>query len=62
MNEVRICPKCRSLKIRRESKELLFDIAGVQPVFVCQNCGFSSSIFPVTNLEEKKKLFKSRAA
>jgi len=62
MNEARICPKCGSLDIRRETKELLFDIAGVQPVFVCQNCGFSSSIFPVKNLEEKKKLFKSKAA
>ena len=59
MNEARVCPKCRSLNIRREAKELLFDLAGVQPLFVCQKCGFSSSIFPVTNLKEKKNFKKA---
>ena len=60
MKELRVCPKCGSFNITREMRELLADLAGVQPVFVCQQCGFSSSIFPVTDLQEKKRVKKKR--
>ena len=54
MKELRVCPKCGSFNVQREMRELLADLAGVQPVFVCQSCGFSSSLFPVADVQEKK--------
>ena len=53
MKQIPLCPQCKSLEVRTELVGSLGDIGGVAPIFICQHCGFSSKIFPFTNLEKK---------
>lgn len=51
-----ICPKCGSLNVESDTKEWLQDIAGMNPVFICRECKFSSYLFPLVDLEEAEKI------
>ncbi len=55
MVKVRICPKCKSAKLQQESTKGLNFIAGVQPIYTCNECSHSGSIFPEIEEEEFMK-------
>ena len=67
MKTKRICPKCKSTDVRRIRGGLI-DVLGFSENFVCDECGFSSPIFPDVETDKKdvkdlkiksKKLSKS---
>ncbi|MBI2971601.1 MAG: hypothetical protein HYY37_04265 [Candidatus Aenigmarchaeota archaeon] len=52
--KLRICPRCNSPKVSAES--FLFFLSGM---YLCQNCGYKSSLFPeieVKNVMDVKKI------
>jgi hypothetical protein len=46
MAKVRICPKCKSKNLQKESTRGMHEIGGVMPIYTCDDCGFSGSVFP----------------
>ena len=57
MKTTRICPKCKSNDVRRIRGGLI-DVLGFSENFVCDECGFSSPIFPDVEVSESKKKVK----
>lgn len=57
MKTKRICPKCKSSDVRRIRGGLI-DVLGFSENFVCDECGFSSPIFPDVQVSESKKKVK----
>lgn len=55
---IKFCPRCKSLNIKMNYKGGLVFL-GVPPSFTCQNCGYTSNIFP--ELMEKAKKWKERS-
>ena len=52
MVKIRVCPKCKSKELQKESTHGMNFIAGIQPVYTCKKCGHSGEIFPEMESEE----------
>ncbi len=48
---IRICPKCKSVNVKKEITPL--SAAGVPEEWVCNNCNFRSYLFPEIELKNK---------
>jgi len=46
-----ICPKCKSKNVRKEMGITL--ALGIPQKWVCENCGYSSHLFPEIKLNKK---------
>jgi len=55
MKEVRICPRCKSINVKKNVKSTLF---GTKDKWVCNSCGFESIIFPIKEISTKIKIKK----
>ncbi len=56
---VRVCPKCKSTNISYDNSDLLIPAVGTMPRFVCQDCDFTSNIFPEIKKSSVGKLEKT---
>ncbi len=54
----RICPKCKSNDVRRIRGGLI-EVLGFSENFVCNECGFSSPIFPDVETTENENELKN---
>jgi len=54
---VRICPNCGSLDIEILNVQKQFTFAfGMPTTYKCNNCGFSSYVFPEVDVKDLEKL------
>ena len=49
INNVKICPKCGSLKVKSDLSNFLSSINAINTTFTCLDCKFRSAIFPSIN-------------
>ena len=54
-NFIKVCPRCGSHKIKL-SRTPLVGYLGFHTPNICENCGFSSIIFPEVSRKEAKKI------
>ena len=53
---VKICPRCKSIKVKTNFRYGLTFLAGTPEINTCQNCGFTSELFPEAEIETKTKI------
>ena len=53
---VKICPRCKSIKVKTNYRYGLTFLAGTPEIYTCQNCGFTSELFPEAEIETKTKI------
>ena len=53
MNKARICPKCKSLDVKKELTASA--VFGAPQEWVCNDCNFRGHIFPEIELNKMKK-------
>ncbi|OIO40335.1 hypothetical protein CO154_01380 [Candidatus Pacearchaeota archaeon CG_4_9_14_3_um_filter_31_7] len=51
---VKICPKCNSLDVKIDMQGALVAF-GLPAIYICNDCGFKSYIFPEIDLNEVEK-------
>lgn len=49
-----MCPRCKSNKINPV-------VGGIAGLYGCEDCGYTSTIFPVIEIKEKKSKAKKKA-
>ncbi len=56
MNKVyKICPKCKSLDVKVDDRKGLSFIGGISPEYKCNNCNFTSILFPEVDYNKIEK-------
>lgn len=50
---VKVCPKCKSLKVKAELRSGWF--IGLPASYKCHSCGLKSRLFPEISMEEVEK-------
>jgi rubredoxin len=53
IKRIRFCPKCKSVKVKKEFT--FFMVFGAPQKWVCQDCGFKGHIFPEKEIKSKEK-------
>ncbi|MEK6916803.1 MAG: hypothetical protein AABW92_03585 [Nanoarchaeota archaeon] len=56
MVKMKICPKCKSVNIHKESTRGMFAITGMNPIYTCEGCGHSGIVFPDVDNEDYEEL------
>jgi len=56
MTKTKVCPRCNSIKISQDKSNPLVGAVGAPPKFYCENCDYTSFVFPEVNLEKAKKM------
>ena len=59
IKRVRACPKCGSIDVKKDDKEALQFIGGISPQFKCNNCKFTSILFPEVDVKNLKQFQKN---
>ncbi|MBS3149333.1 hypothetical protein J4455_01395 [Candidatus Woesearchaeota archaeon] len=56
INNVKICPKCASLKVKSDLGNFLSSINAINTTYTCLDCKFKSTLFPSVDLKKIKEV------
>ena len=56
INNVKICPKCGSLKVKTDLSNFMSSIDAINTNYTCLDCKFKSTLFPSVNLSKIKEI------
>ncbi len=51
---VKVCPKCKSLKVKTNYRYGLTFLTGIPEIHTCQDCGYTAEVFPEADVDIKK--------
>ena len=58
VKNVKICPKCGSLKVKSDIENFMSTISAINTTYTCLECKFKSSIFPSVDINKVDEVHK----